>query len=184
MRKPAVPRFRQGPSTSTLQHNPPPARSIGGGPTNITASTSAVLKNPQMSYVAPVGCNHVPEEYLTMLEASAPLATAGLSSVEHIEPLTPDSSPPPPVTQERRQPPKTIVRPIRTSPRSLPHAVVPPMPSVDPGDVEMLPVQRQPQPSAVRHHHIPISSRGELCYFLVSSLKATQGYKKIKWAIF
>ncbi|KAM7536020.1 hypothetical protein Aperf_G00000093015 [Anoplocephala perfoliata] len=164
LRKPAVPRFRQGASSASTsqQQHPPSARPVGGGPTSVAAAaatSTAALKNPQMSYVAAVGCNHVPEEYLSMLEASAPLATAGLSSVEPVEPLTPDSSLRS-TLQERPQPPKTIVRPIRVSPRSLPQAVVPPLPSLDTGDVEMLQVQRHPpQPSAVRHHHIPISSR-------------------------
>lgn len=160
IRKPAVPRLRQGATTTSMQQHHPPASTRPYSAGIVTAAIAS--NNPaRMSYVAAVACNSIPEEYLNMLEASAPVSTAGFTSVQSVEPLmTPGPSK---GVEERPGPPRTVVRPVRTSPRNLPQAVVPPMPAVEVEDVEMGSMEKPTQTiSSGRHHHIPVSSRGKL----------------------
>ncbi|VUZ48874.1 unnamed protein product [Hymenolepis diminuta] len=156
IRKPAVPRLRQGTTTtSTQQHPPASTRPYSAG----IVTTATASNNPaRMSYVAAVACNSIPEEYLNMLEASAPISTAGFTSVQSVEPLTTPG--PSRGVEERPEPPRTVVRPVQTSPRNLPQAVVPPMPAVEVEDVEMGSMEKPTRTvSSARHHHVPVSSR-------------------------
>ncbi|CDI98157.1 kinesin protein kif21b [Echinococcus multilocularis] len=124
-------------------------------------------KNPRMSYVAAMGCSHVPEEYLSMLETAAPQVTATLTSVEVADPSCPTfpaagntdvgGSSSPSATgcaNHYAIAQRTVTRPTRASPRL--HGQVPPLPNMDVGDEEMPPCHSQPP---VRHHHVPVSSR-------------------------
>ncbi|VDO07532.1 unnamed protein product [Rodentolepis nana] len=157
IRKPAVPRLRKG--ASTQQNQPPVTTRPYSAGAVATATTSTALNNPaRMSYVAAANCNSIPEEYLNMLENTALTTTINFKSAPSVEPLmTPGPSK---SLEERLEPPRTIVRPVRTSPRNLPQAVVPPMPVVEVEDVEMRSMEKPAQPvSSVRHHHVPMSSR-------------------------
>nr|CDS29761.1 expressed protein [Hymenolepis microstoma] len=157
IRKPAVPRLRKG--ASTQQNYPPVTTRPYSAGTVTTATTSTTLNNPaRMSYVAAVTCNSIPEEYLNMLETTAMTTTISSKSAQPVEPLmTPGSSR---GVEERLEPPRTVVRPVRTSPRNLPQAVVPPMPVAEVEDVEMRSMEKPAQTvSSVRHHHVPMSSR-------------------------
>lgn len=93
-----------------------------------------------------------------MLETTALTNTVGFNSAQPVEPLmTPGPSR---CVEERLEPPRTVVRPVRTSPRNLPQAVVSPMPIVEVEDVEMRSMGKPAQTvSSGRHHHIPMSSR-------------------------
>ncbi len=93
-----------------------------------------------MSYVAAVGCDHVPDEYLTMLEPAAPQTAACLSPVLPTNPL-PAADPVVPRTVKRSSPP----------PSSR-------------GDAPVLRMEADAPNSSVssaKHHQVPLSSRGE-----------------------
>ncbi|VDM23565.1 unnamed protein product [Hydatigera taeniaeformis] len=151
--KKPVSRIRQA-STATSHQQQHRQKSTSGpsGPTS---------KNPWVSYVAPMGCNHVPEEYLNMLETAAPQVTATLASVEAANPscsIFPvsdtahvgDVTPPSATDFANHGPvaPRTVIRPTRV-PRPISNMGI--------ETEEMPPCHSRP---LVRHHHVPVSSRG------------------------
>ncbi|VDD83638.1 unnamed protein product [Mesocestoides corti] len=156
-RKPGLPRTAP-PCSSTdskrlgLKKPAPRGTALNSRPTASQQSKVVAPKPTRMSYVAAVGCNHVPEEYLTMLETAAPQATACHSSVDVIDP--PGSPTPQPIA------PRTVTRVVRDSPKfHLLSQVVPPPPSLDDGPSSP---NRQASAPPVRHHQIPLSSRAQL----------------------
>ncbi|VDK33810.1 unnamed protein product [Taenia asiatica] len=153
MKKP-VSRVRPAPTAASHQQQQPISRPFG-----------LTSKSPWTSYVAAMGCSHLPEEYLSMLEAAAPQVTATLTSVGTADPSCSTSAAGAPHVGDVNSPsavdspnhgpiaPRTVTRPARAS--RLQNQV-PPIPNMDVGDEEMPSCHRQPP---VRHHHVPVSSR-------------------------
>ncbi|KAL5108371.1 Kinesin-like protein KIF21B [Taenia crassiceps] len=156
--KKPVSRVRQAPTATSRQqqHRQQPT----------SRPNELISKNPWMSYVAAVECNHVPEEYISIPETAAPQVAAAITSVEAVGPPCSafpaadaprvgnvNSSPAADSAVHEPIAPRTVTRPTRAS--RLHDQVLPTL-NMEVGDEEMPSCYRQPP---VRHHHVPVSSR-------------------------